>query len=67
MAHKITINEYDTECADGCCVDYGTEVSINGVMVNERSQDLPTILNTILSHFGIKAEIKETYNGKSYE
>ncbi len=67
MANKITINEYDTECADGCCVDYGTQVSINGVMVNESSQDLSTILKAVLSHFGIEAEIKEAYNGKSYE
>lgn len=61
---KITLNEYNYECGDGCCHNWGVEVSVNGVELFKTSSDTATILESILKHLGYDAEITELYNGQ---
>lgn len=60
---KITLNEYDTTCGDGCCTDYGTIATVNGVEMPFRNQDAPTIITQILEHLGYDVEMETLYNG----
>ena len=58
---KIILEEYDYECGDGCCSDYGTKVFVNGVEMPYRNQDTETILTQILEHLGYTVEIENIY------
>ena len=60
----IVIDEYDSTCSDGCCVNYGTSVKVNGVEMPFHNQDTETILKQVLSHLGYKPKITTLYNGK---
>jgi len=60
----IELNEYVTECGDGCCTNYGTLVKVNGVEMPFHNQDVKTILEQVLQHLEYDVEIIETYNGE---
>lgn len=60
----IELNEYSTTCGDGCCYDYGTITTVNGVELPFHNQDTGTIIEQILKHLGYDVEVKLTYNGE---
>lgn len=35
MKHKVIVKDWQTECSDGCCYDYGTQFVINGEVITE--------------------------------
>jgi hypothetical protein len=63
---KVTIelDEYHTQCGDGCCTDYGTVTKVNGKELECHNQDVGTIIEGILTELGYNVEIIETYNGE---
>jgi len=60
----IELNEYNYECSDGCCTNYGTIVKVNGAEMPFHNQDTRTIVEEILQHLGYEVEIIETFNGE---
>ena len=64
MKVKIELDEYSYNCSDGCCTDYGTTTTVNGVELDLHNQDVGTILEMVLEHLGYEVELIETYNGK---
>jgi hypothetical protein len=54
---EITLNEYYYDCGDGCCTDYGTITTINGVELDCHNTDTETIVRQILEHLGYKVII----------
>jgi hypothetical protein len=64
---KIDMHEYYNNCSDGCCTDYGTIVSVNGVEMPFRNQDTYTILKQVLEHLGYEVEINESLQGEGGE
>jgi hypothetical protein len=61
---KITFDEYNYQCADGCCDHYGTITTINGEELPLHNQDYETIVQQILEHLGYEVEIINLYNGE---
>lgn len=61
---KIALDEYDYDCADGCCTNFGTTTTVNGVELDCHNQDTGTILKQVLEHLGYTVELTETYNGE---
>lgn len=59
---KITLDEYETTCGDGCCTDYGTITYVNNVKLECHNQDIPTIIQQILEHLGYNVDIECLYN-----
>ena len=45
---KIELDEYDYDCADGCCTNYGTIVTVNGEELTSQNKDVSTIIKNIL-------------------
>lgn len=54
---KIELIEYQHTCGDGCCLDYGTIVKVDGVECPYRNQDVGTILEQVLRQLGYEPEI----------
>lgn len=61
---KITLDEYNTTCGDGCCTDYGTVTYVDGVEMPCHNQDTPTVVTQILEHLGYEVDIELLYNGE---
>ena len=59
---KISLHEYLYHCGDGCCTDYGTVTTVNGVELEFNNQDTSTILTKVLEHLGYEVEIEQTYD-----
>ncbi len=57
---EINLNEYGYSCGDGCCYNYGTITTVNGVELPCHNQDAPTILKQVLEH--LDYEVKLTYS-----
>ena len=55
---KINLTEYGYSCGDGCCYNYGTITTVNGVELPCHNQDAGTILSQVLEHLGYKVEIE---------
>lgn len=55
---KINLTEYGYSCGDGCCYNYGTITTVNGVELPFHNQDAVTILIQVLEHLGYKVEIE---------
>jgi hypothetical protein len=55
---KIKLTEYGHHCGDGCCYNYGTITSVNGVELPSHNQDAETIVKQILEHLGYSVEIE---------
>ena len=62
---KITLDEYNTTCGDGCCTNYGTVTYIDGVEMPCHNQDAPTIITQILEHLGYDVDMEFLYNGEA--
>lgn len=58
---KIELKDYCHRCSDGCCIDYGTIIIINGVELELHNQDVETILQQILEYLNheINSELLE--------
>ena len=61
---KIELNNYDYDCGDGCCTNYGTITTVNGAELDCHNQDAATIVKQILEHLGFQVELIEKYNGQ---
>jgi len=55
----INLNEYYYDCGDGCCTNYGTITTVNGVELEYHNQDAYTMIKQILEHLGYEVEITE--------
>lgn len=60
----IELNEYTYECGDGCCTNFGTITTVNGVELECHNQDAGTIVHEILKHLGYDVEMINKYNGE---
>lgn len=63
---KIELDEYDYDCSDGCCTNYGTVVTVNGEELTYHNKDVSSIIRNILSHMGYDVEVVEKFNGEEY-
>ena len=61
MKVKITFEEYESNCADGCCYDYGMITTVNGEELEFRNSDTETIVRGILEKLGYEVEIESIY------
>ena len=59
---KIELIDYNYQCAEGCCTNYGTITKVNGVELELHNQDASTILRQVLEHLGYDVEIEEIYD-----
>jgi hypothetical protein len=60
---NIDLNEYSYKCGDGCCDNYGTITTINGVELECENQDAGTIVKQILEHLGYDVTVTLSYDG----
>ena len=58
---KITLEEWDYICADGCCSEYGMITTVNGIEVASHDTDTAVILEKVLKHLGIDVEVENIY------
>jgi hypothetical protein len=55
----ITLNDWEHECADGCCYDYGTELYVNGELISTQADhNLEDAIWNLLTHLGFKVTIE---------
>ena len=55
---NITLEDYDSTCGDGCCHDYGTITTVNGVELECHNTDPESIIRQILEHLGYNVTIE---------
>jgi hypothetical protein len=55
---NIIFEEYGHHCGDGCCYNYGTITTVNGVELETHNQDGETIVRQVLEHLGYKVEVE---------
>ena len=58
----INLRDYAHECGDGCCYNWGTITTINGVELDCHNDDRETILEEILKHLGYEVEIANDWD-----
>ena len=56
MFLKIEIEDWDSNCGDGCCYEWGTIVRVNGIEINTTGL-ADDMLRTVLEHLGHKVDI----------
>jgi len=61
---KINLHAYSYHCGDGCCFNYGTITTVNGVELENDNDDTESILRKVLEHLGYEVEIEETYDNE---
>jgi hypothetical protein len=55
----ITFNQWEHECADGCCYDYGTELYVDGEMITTQAEhDVEDTIWNLLTHLGYNVTIE---------
>jgi hypothetical protein len=54
---KITLQDYNWSCGDGCCDESGTIIKVNDVELYERSDDRDFLLISVLKHLGYNATV----------
>lgn len=54
---KITLKPWYYECADHCCSDYGSHVTINDILVTDNGDQEHILLQSVLNHLGYEVEI----------
>ena len=64
MKVNIVLDEYNYDCSDGCCTNYGIITSVNGVELSSHNMDTDTILKQVLEHLGYQVEVISKYNGE---
>ena len=72
MKLKITLQDWDSHCGDGCCSDYGTIIYLNDEPLDHPDDDTMTnayvgmqvsiALKAVLKKLGYEVEIEETYD-----
>jgi hypothetical protein len=55
---NITLEDYDSTCGDGCCYNYGTITTVNGVELICHNTDTESIVRQILEHLGYNVTIE---------
>lgn len=63
---KIEFNHYHNTCGDGCCDNYGTITTVNGVELECHNSDVETIVKEILKQLGYEVEMVCKENGEEY-
>ncbi|WP_296683194.1 hypothetical protein [Flavobacterium sp.] len=68
---KITIEEWDYTCTDGCCTDYGATIYLNGKELPHPNpeiihngyvgMDVGLSIEAVLKELGYEVEIENTY------
>lgn len=68
---KITLEDWDYTCSDGCCTDYGTSLYLNGEKLEHPDSeqhyngyigmDVGTALRAVLKKLGYEVEIETKY------
>ncbi len=61
---NINLNDYEYKCGDGCCDNYGTITTIDGIELSCHNQDPGTIVKQILEHLGYEVKVTLSYNGE---
>jgi len=56
MVLKIEIEDWDYECGDGCCHEWGAIVTVNGVELKTTGL-ANEMLQTVLEHLGYEVDI----------
>jgi hypothetical protein len=56
MFLKIEIEDWDYNCGDGCCYEWGSTVTVNGVKL-ETNGLADDFLRKVLEHLGYKIDI----------
>jgi hypothetical protein len=69
---KITLEEWDYTCGDGCCYSYGTRLYLNGKELEHPNpevhdngyvgMDVTTALQSVLKELGYEVEIDLAYS-----
>lgn len=58
---KIEIKDWHYQCGDGCCDNYGTDIYLNGELVDTvESDDLENVLEKVLTLLHYEVEITRT-------
>ena len=59
----ITFNEWEHECADGCCYDYGTELYVDGEMITTQAEhNVEDTIWNLLTHLGYNVTIERKFD-----
>lgn len=67
---KITLKNWHYQCSDGCCDNYGTEVLVNGTLLDHPEglgsgyvgDDVELSLRAVLEHLGYNVLIENKYD-----
>lgn len=59
---EINFHEYSYSCGEGCCTEFGTITTINGVDLKNNSTEYTVIIKQLLEHLGYKVKITTTEN-----
>lgn len=54
----LRFDEWEHQCGDGCCYDYGTATYVNGVRVDDYGISLENAIQSVLEHLGYKVVIE---------
>jgi len=55
----IKLVDWDYECADGCCFDYGQDIYLNGKQLDEsHAENNENALIAVLNELGYEVEIQ---------
>ena len=59
---RITLEDWDYTCGDGCCHDYGQDIYLDGEKLDEQhAEDNENALRAVLEKLGYKVEIEKIY------
>ncbi|HWL22285.1 MAG TPA: hypothetical protein VNR38_00795 [Ureibacillus sp.] len=54
---KVTFEEWDYECGDGCCYEWGRAVYIDGEHIHNHADSDQAIIE-VLQHLGYEVEVE---------
>lgn len=55
---KVSFEDYEYKCSDGCCYDYGTIIRVNDTQLPSNNyQDTGNSIEQVLNYLGYKVEI----------
>jgi len=55
---NIKLVDWDSTCGDGCCYNYGTTLSIDGVELTDYAENIGESIRLVLEHLGYKVNIQ---------
>lgn len=62
MKNEIVLSNWQGQCPDRCCDDFGCEVFVNGVSVTRYFTDSASSLQLVLDALGIEATVTEEWD-----